>query len=158
VLSYCIGAAFFNVTKGWRWMLLSGVVPALAQLALSISMPESPRFLILRGKIDPARATLSHLYPNLDAEALERRIQRIEQGLKTEQETTLRVGLIGAKSTGGLVDKLWRDKPNRRALIVACGLQFFQQVTISKTRSEPQPDRINRLQVSTLSWLVILSG
>jgi SP family myo-inositol transporter-like MFS transporter 13 len=109
-------------------MLLSGAVPALAQLILSIGMPESPRFLILRDKIAPARRTLARLYPHCDSQAIEQMIERIQDGVKAEQERTLRIGLISAKSAGGLVDKLWRDKPNRRALLVACGLQFFQQV------------------------------
>jgi MFS transporter, SP family, solute carrier family 2 (myo-inositol transporter), member 13 len=122
-------------------MLLSGVVPALAELALSITMPESPRFLILRGKIEPARITLSRLYPNLNAEALERRILRIEQGLKIEQESTVRVGLTGPKSTVGLIDKLWRNKPNRRALLVACGLQLFQQVILETRSKKSLPDQ-----------------
>ena len=40
----------------WRWLLASGTVPALLVLILRIGTPESPRWLISKGRLDEARA------------------------------------------------------------------------------------------------------
>jgi SP family myo-inositol transporter-like MFS transporter 13 len=124
VLSYIVGAVFFNVTHGWRWMFLSAVVPSLAQLVLTLSIPESPRYLIKRGNTTDARLALARVYSKLSAPDLEQVVARIERTLKLEAETVVRLS-----SFDTVVDALWRDLPTRRALIVACGLQFFQQAT-----------------------------
>jgi len=39
---------------GWRWMMLSLTIPALAFFYLSFSVPESPRWLVKTGRIDKA--------------------------------------------------------------------------------------------------------
>ncbi|MBE5102272.1 MFS transporter [Priestia aryabhattai] len=39
----------------WRWMLLSSAIPALIILLLRIGTPESPRWLISKGRIDEAK-------------------------------------------------------------------------------------------------------
>lgn len=43
----------------WRWMLMTGAVPALVFLLLRIGVPESPRWLIAAGRVDDAR-TIAH--------------------------------------------------------------------------------------------------
>jgi putative MFS transporter len=44
------------VGLSWRWVLVTGAVPALVVLVLRYGLPESPRWLILRGRTDEARA------------------------------------------------------------------------------------------------------
>jgi SP family xylose:H+ symportor-like MFS transporter len=39
---------------GWRWMMLSLTIPALAFFYLSFSVPESPRWLVKTGRIEKA--------------------------------------------------------------------------------------------------------
>jgi MFS transporter, putative metabolite transport protein len=47
---------------GWRWIMASCAVPAVATLILRAGMPESPRWLMSRGRRGEARAvTLDHL-------------------------------------------------------------------------------------------------
>lgn len=132
VLAYIIDAIFFTVPKGWRFMFGLGAVPAILQLLLSFSIPESPRFLILHGRIAPARATLRAIYPHSSSDAIQRRIDRIQVEVQHDGVEGLlglgrRVGLARVKE--GLMAKLWKDRANRRALILACGLQWFQQAT-----------------------------
>jgi SP family xylose:H+ symportor-like MFS transporter len=43
---------------GWRWMMLALVIPAMAFFYLSFSVPESPRWLVMRGQIEAARRLL----------------------------------------------------------------------------------------------------
>jgi putative MFS transporter len=40
----------------WRWVLATSVVPALVTLAARFGLPESPRWLMHRGRVDEARA------------------------------------------------------------------------------------------------------
>ena len=44
---------------GWRWMMLSLAIPAMAFFYLSFSVPESPSWLVKNGRIDKARKMLA---------------------------------------------------------------------------------------------------
>jgi putative MFS transporter len=46
----------------WRWMLASSALPAAICLCLRLGSPESPRWLLNKGRDDEARATLQRLY------------------------------------------------------------------------------------------------
>lgn len=46
------------LNTGWRWMMISMVVPSLAFFWLSFTVPESPGWLVRHGKIEEARRTL----------------------------------------------------------------------------------------------------
>ena len=87
---------------------------------------ESPRFHIHRGKLNEARVILSRVYEKASASQIEDEISRIEETLRREQENILHLALTSGH-VQSLVDLLWRDVATRRALVVACGLQFFQQ-------------------------------
>jgi len=52
--------------EAWRWMFLVGVVPAAVYGFLAFTMPESPRFLLARGRVDEARAIFARLVPPAD--------------------------------------------------------------------------------------------
>ncbi|MDQ4091942.1 MAG: MFS transporter, partial [Actinomycetota bacterium] len=43
----------------WRWMFLTLAVPALAYGILALQIPESPRYLMFRGRAEEARSVLS---------------------------------------------------------------------------------------------------
>jgi putative MFS transporter len=55
VVGYVLGDTGPN---SWRWMLLTGTVPCLLVLPLRLGMPESPRWLIGRGRIEAAAAVV----------------------------------------------------------------------------------------------------
>jgi len=46
---------------GWRYMFASGAVPSALFLGLLFFVPETPRYLMLKGREDEAREILSHL-------------------------------------------------------------------------------------------------
>jgi sugar porter (SP) family MFS transporter len=54
----------------WRWMLGSEIIPAVLWTILLFTIPRSPRWLILRGKVTEARKVLTKLIPahEIDAE------------------------------------------------------------------------------------------
>lgn len=47
--------------EAWQWMLALEAVPALLYLIVTLPIPESPRFLVLRGRDDEARTILADL-------------------------------------------------------------------------------------------------
>jgi len=53
---------------GWRYMFLSGAIPAALFLILLFIVPETPRFLMLKGDESGARAVLAKLAPPQEAE------------------------------------------------------------------------------------------
>lgn len=142
VVAYLINAIFSHVHKGWRWSFGLGAVPALAQLVLSFALPESPRHQLRHGRVAPARKTLQRLNPHLTHEAVQRRIERIQtevgEPLGDGRDTRERMVLSWRTRARewswtdlwkGKLAQLWQDRANRRALLVAMGLQFFQQAT-----------------------------
>lgn len=48
----------WNVQFAWRWMFTAVAVPAVIFLVASFAIPESPRWLLLRGRTDQALGTL----------------------------------------------------------------------------------------------------
>ena len=55
-------AAAYGLLDGlgwsWRWTLATSAIPALIVLTLRIGLPESPRWLMLQGRTDAARAII----------------------------------------------------------------------------------------------------
>lgn len=48
---------------GWRWMFASEVIPASLFFMLLFVVPRSPRWLVLKGKVEEARAILNKINP-----------------------------------------------------------------------------------------------
>jgi len=74
----------WNGQSGWRWMFWSGGFPAALFFALLFVLPESPKWLISRGRIDDASKTLVKIggtaYANTEIQAL----TPISQTVQTE--------------------------------------------------------------------------
>ncbi len=56
----------------WRYMLVSGIVPAIIVILLRTRMPESPRWLVSQGKVKEAVEVLKSLNANVDENAIEK--------------------------------------------------------------------------------------
>lgn len=52
---------------GWRWMFASEAVPSLFFLSSVWRIPDSPRWLVMRGRLDEARSLLASLYGHDEA-------------------------------------------------------------------------------------------
>ena len=57
-----VGFALVDVSDGWRWMLGSAVLPCVVLLVGRHDIPESPRWLARRGRLDAARETVRRVY------------------------------------------------------------------------------------------------
>jgi len=53
---------FFAYTESWRMMLGLGVIPALILLLFSFFLPESPRWLIVKGRINDGKKILEKIH------------------------------------------------------------------------------------------------
>ncbi|GAA5895584.1 uncharacterized protein JCM6883_001555 [Sporobolomyces salmoneus] len=159
VLAYLIDALALHLTSSqpWRWMFGFGIIPAALQLVLSFSLPESPRHLFRNGKTARGRQVIRRLNPNWTPDRIQREVDMLmtESGGSVEPER-LRIegedeekwysrcakrlaglrrmdwkekSLVWEKERARYMELVWDDRANRRTLLVACGLQFFQQVT-----------------------------
>lgn len=63
VVAYVVG--YFFGTPGdssWRWLLASSALPALLVLLLRLGTPESPRWLLSKGRVDEARRVVTDYF------------------------------------------------------------------------------------------------
>ncbi len=67
--SYCINYLLRDLgPDNWRWMFMSGVIPSAIFLGLLLLAPETPRFLVMSGRADAARAILERIGGRASAE------------------------------------------------------------------------------------------
>lgn len=67
----------------WRWMLGSAAVPGIIILLMRIGTPESPRWLLSKGRVDEAQATVKRVYgPHADLSSIRRSeaVRPVQQG------------------------------------------------------------------------------
>jgi SP family sugar:H+ symporter-like MFS transporter len=104
------GASFWFGAPAWRWMFWMEAVPAVAFVLGILVIPESPRFLIFRGKDEQAR----EIFARIGGDA-QRLVQQIEHSLKGEHRPRLSDLII--PGTRRIAPVLW----------VGMGLAAFQQ-------------------------------
>jgi MFS transporter, putative metabolite transport protein len=61
-VAYLVGELLLAYGDGWRWMLASAAVPGLIIVLCRIGTPESPRWLLRKGRVDKANAVLVQVY------------------------------------------------------------------------------------------------
>ncbi|XP_078430406.1 putative polyol transporter 1 [Wolffia australiana] len=120
MLGYVSNYAFSPLPErlSWRLMLGVGAVPAVFLAGGVMAMPESPRWLVMKGRIDAAKQVL---YKISD----------------TEEEAELRLAEIkaAAESSESAAGDVWKQlliNPTptvRRILIAAVAIHFFQQAS-----------------------------
>ncbi len=71
----------------WRWMYLMQAVPAVVFLVALLLIPESPRYLVSRGREDQARKVLTSLF---GAEEAERKIGEIRASFSADHRPSFR--------------------------------------------------------------------
>jgi SP family xylose:H+ symportor-like MFS transporter len=63
-------------STGWRWMLASEAIPSAVFLVLLVFVPDTPRWLVLKGRNDEALAQLKRVTEEADARSILGDIQR----------------------------------------------------------------------------------
>jgi len=94
---------WFNL-DAWRWMFLVAVVPALIYGSLVLGVPESPRYLVAKGRLTDAKDVLRQVLAVQNEAALDSKVKDIQQSLHSEYRPTLK-DLRGPRL--GLLPVVW---------------------------------------------------
>ncbi|KAG8174847.1 hypothetical protein JTE90_002393 [Oedothorax gibbosus] len=120
LLASLVAGAFSHDTQhGWRYMLGIAAVPAILQFIGFLFMPESPRWLVGKGRYDQAKAVLRRVRgsnANIEAEfdAIRANCEEVAREQEGDGKSVLR--------------KVLANSALRTALLVGCGLQMIQQL------------------------------
>jgi sugar porter (SP) family MFS transporter len=118
LLAYLVALVILKVwphasNVDWRWFFGLGAIPAIIGLVFRFEMPESPRWLIRKGRYEQAQKTFAKLGVEVGVEDIEYTAHELEQA---------DAKLARAKAHG------W-TRGSKRALYVVCGFFVFQQIT-----------------------------
>ena len=100
--------------EAWRWMFWIEIAPAVLFFLGLLLIPESPRYLVIRGRTETARAVLTRLY---GAERGEAKLTEIDESLAEDHHRPRFSDLID-NATGRVRKLVW----------VGIGLATFQQL------------------------------
>jgi len=135
-----MGDEAWNISTGWRWMFLAGVVPAILFGLMILPAVESPRWLMKMGRRDQAIGVLVKIN---GADVARQETAEIENSLATEEGhiselfTTFRRPLLLGIMLAGLqqisgITPLFSFLPEIfRAAGTATSDAFFQSVLVS---------------------------
>jgi MFS transporter, SP family, arabinose:H+ symporter len=153
-----LGNDAWNISTGWRWMFLAGVVPAILFGLMILPAVESPRWLMKMGRRDQAIDVLAKINGSGAAAREAAEIENslaIEEGHISELFTTFRRPLLLGIMLAGLqqisgITPLFSFLPEIfRAAGTATGDAFFQSLLVSL---------INLLFTLFALWLVDRAG
>jgi SP family sugar:H+ symporter-like MFS transporter len=134
----------------WRWMFLAGVVPAVAYGLLAMQIPESPRFLMARGKRAAAGKVLRQM---LGREDVENRLDEIARTMKEEHVPSLldlrgpRFGLLGIVWVGILLSMFQQ--------LVGINVIFYYSTTLWRSVGLSESDALAISVVTSVTNVLV---
>ena len=99
-------SAFWGGIEAWRWMYLMQAVPAAVFLVALFFIPESPRYLVSKGRNEEAGGVLTRLFGESEATT---KLQEIRESFSVDHRPQLRDVLAPAGTKGflGLRPIIW---------------------------------------------------
>ncbi|GMG13186.1 unnamed protein product [[Candida] boidinii] len=99
------------------------MIPPVVQFIAFVFLPDTPRFLISKGRIEKAKKVLKLVNPATEDEIIDMRVDEL-QSMNDELP-----GKNPIEKTWNAIKEIHRVPSNFRALVIACGLQGIQQFT-----------------------------
>jgi len=120
IASVMNGAFSYLYMNGWRFMLGVSAVPGIIMFVGCWFAPDSPRWLIQNDRVEDARQVLKSVrrVKNVNSE-----LNEIRRAVAEEVRMPMTTALM----------KMLSKKTTRRALLLGCGLQMFQQLSAINT-------------------------
>ncbi|KAL3853167.1 hypothetical protein ACJMK2_016732 [Sinanodonta woodiana] len=113
-----VAGAFSYRADGWRYMLGLAGIPSAIQYVGFLFLPESPRWLIKKGRNDRAKKVLMKIRGTKD---VKKELEEVNFSFRRQEE--------GTDGSGLNIMRVLKTPTVRRALVVGCGLQLFQQLS-----------------------------
>lgn len=107
LVAYAISVGLVHVNNGWRILVGLSMIPASIQMVLFVFMPETPRYLVSRGKIDTARDVLLKTYKGSSSQEIEDKLDELVQFNVYEDDY---LDTIGANTTIGVAEREDEDE------------------------------------------------
>nr|AAB68029.1 putative sugar transporter; member of major facilitative superfamily; integral membrane protein [Beta vulgaris] len=134
LLGYISNLAFSSLPThlSWRFMLGIGAIPSIFLAIGVLAMPESPRWLVMQGRLGDAKKVLNRISDSPEEAQL--RLSEIKQtaGIPAEcDEDIYKVEKTKIKSGNAVWKELFFNPTPavRRAVIAGIGIHFFQQAS-----------------------------
>ncbi|KAB2603083.1 polyol transporter 1 [Pyrus ussuriensis x Pyrus communis] len=114
----------------WRIMLGIGAIPSVFLALGVLAMPESPRWLVMQGRLRDAKRVLNRTSSSEEESQL--RLDEIKEAVGIPKDSKDEVVQVSKRSQG---EGIWKElliRPTpavRHILIVALGTHFFQQLS-----------------------------
>lgn len=132
LVGYISNYAFSKLSLhlGWRMMLGVGAVPSVILTVGVLAMPESPRWLVMRGRLGDAIKVLNKTSDSKEEAQL--RLAEIKRAAGIPEDCNDDVVQVTNKNTG---DGVWKElflyptPAVRHIVIAALGIHFFQQAS-----------------------------
>ncbi|KAL5562618.1 hypothetical protein UlMin_032365 [Ulmus minor] len=132
LLGYVSNYAFSKLPLhlGWRLMLGVGALPSVVLAVGVLAMPESPRWLVMQGRLGEAKRVLDKTSDSLEEAQL--RLADIKEAAGIPEHCNDDVVQVSKRSHG---EDVWKElilHPTpaiRHILIAAIGIHFFQQAS-----------------------------
>ncbi|EPS69995.1 sugar transport protein [Genlisea aurea] len=132
LLGYVSNYGFSKIPQhlGWRFMLGIGAVPSILIAVGVLAMPESPRWLVMQGRLGDARRVLDKTSDSIEESKL--RLADIKEAAGIPDHCNDDIVVVSRQHHG---EGVWRDlflRPTpavRHILMCAAGIHFFQQAS-----------------------------
>uniref|UniRef100_A0A7N0UBN4 Major facilitator superfamily (MFS) profile domain-containing protein n=1 Tax=Kalanchoe fedtschenkoi TaxID=63787 RepID=A0A7N0UBN4_KALFE len=131
LLGYVSNLAFSGLPLdlGWRIMLGIGVIPSLFIIFGVLAMPESPRWLVLQGRIKDAKKVLGKTSESEEEAASRLADIKSAVGIPEDcDDDVVSVPKHQSNGSGVFKELLFKPTPSVRHIVIAViGINFFQQ-------------------------------